>query len=346
MTLLLKQKTKLLQIKSNDFSRKHLGCIVNKIKIKFISSSLLMCLFFCSLFFSQNVIAQSYGDTVVFGDSDEYSFDYTLVCSGDGTTALLTVDFTAPPPGNVPQVHLGGGNFFGMQGPNPYTYTFTGLTDCDFYFQFWIAYAGGLYSSEFYDPTSLPLPVELINFSVSKDGARAATLEWSTASEINSDYFGVERSVDGINWENIDQVRAEGYSFAELSYTYVDSGLALGSRANEVFYYRLKLTDLDGSYEYSKIRSIEFTNNDKKIAIYPNPTLKYINVDLKDLDRRGEGLVQLALYDDSGREVMIKEVNDSQTELIDMTNLPAATYYFIIKQGIETIYYTSITKVD
>ena len=345
MTLQNLHKTKFQKIFPGSFDRKHLRGIVNEIRTSFIGSSMMICLFSFALFFSQNAQAQSYGDSVVFGDSNQYGFDYTLVCSGDGTTALLTVDFTSPPPGNVPQIHLGGGNFVSLTGPNPYTYTFTGLTGCDFSFQFWIAYEGGLYSSDFMDPSNTALPINLISFSATKSGPKSTSLEWHTASEINSDYFGVERSVDGTNWESIDQIRARGNSYEELSYSYLDSDLPLDHISDVVFYYRLRMTDLDGTYEYSKMVSVEYGNNARKISVYPNPTSDYINVDLRDIDTETGEIVQLILYSDSGSEVMTKEVNDTDIELIDVSDLPSGTYFVIMKQGRETIFQTNITKV-
>lgn len=339
------QKNELQQKIPKSSNRKHRRCIVNEISTKLSRISMMICLFSFALFFSQNAHAQSYSDSVIFGDMNQYSFDYTIECSGDGTTALLTVDFTAPPPGNVPQIHLGGGSFVGMTGPNPYTYTFTGLTDCDFSFQFWIAYDGGLYAPDFMDPSNTPLPIELISISATESGPRTASLAWFTASEINSDYFGIERSINGTDWETIGKVAAGGNSYAMLSYRYLDSDLPLDNRSDESFYYRLKMTDLDGTYEYSSITSLEFKNKANKISVYPNPTLNFINVDLKDINTQAGGEIQLFIYNDSGSEVMIKKVTDNDTALIDVSNLPSGTYFVVIKQGSETIYHTNITKV-
>lgn len=347
MTSLNLQKTELQPIFPNSFNGNYLRYIINQSSSKLLGSSMMICLFSFALFFTQNAMAQEYSDSVVFGDSDEYAFDYTIVCSGDGTTATVTADFTLPPDGLVPQIHLGGGVFVGMAGPNPYTYTITGLTGCEFSFQFWMAYAGGLYSSEFLTPTNAPnaLPIELISISATKSGSRTTNLEWHTATEINSDYFGVERSIDGSNWKSIDQVRAQGNSYTNLSYTYLDSDLSLGNKSEVVFYYRLKMTDLDGTYEYSDITSVEFGNRTNRISVFPNPTSNFINVNLKDIYGQTDGAIQLVLYNDSGNEVMIKKIDDTDIESVDVTDLPSGTYFVVITQGRETLYQSSIVKI-
>lgn len=344
MSILSLQKEQVQKTCNKGISPKCVSSFVREISTKVLGSSLIICLFSLALFSSHSVAAQTYGDNVVFGDMNQYSFDYTIVCSADGTTALLTVDFSAPPPGNVPQIHLGGGNFVGLTGPNPYTYTFTGLTGCDFFFQFWIAYEGGLYSSPFMDPTNTTsLPIELSSFFATKAGFKTTLLEWYTVSEINSDYFGVERSADGHNWQELHKVRAGGTSYRQLAYEYLDADIRFDNRAEVVFYYRLKMTDLDGTYEYSAISSVQFDNNTRQVAVYPNPAVDYINVNLSGVDQRANGEVVLTLYNDSGSEVLVRNVD--KADQIDVTDLPSGAYYLVIQQGSETIHQASVTKV-
>ena len=335
----------LLPTRPNSFNTELFRFTFKKLNAKLVSSSMMICLVCFAFCFGHNAHAQEYSGSAIFGDSNEYSFDYTIVCSQDGTTALVTADFTAPPPGLVPQIHLGGGSFVGMAGPNPYTYTITGLTGCDFSFQFWMAYAGGLYSSDFLDPSNAPnaLPVELISISAAKSGFRTVVLEWLTATEINSDYFDIQRSIDFTSWESVDQVRAKGNSYTNLSYSYTDSDLPLDNRSDVVFYYRLKMIDIDGSYEYSIMTSVQFENYSDKISVYPNPALNYINVDYKEIDSQNEA-VQIFLYNELGNQVKVKNVNDRSAESIDVSDLPSGAYFLVVKQGIETIYSTTITK--
>lgn len=98
-----------------------------------------------------------------------------------------------------------------------------------------------------------PLPVELLYFDGRLNKNKKVDLTWATASEINNDYFNIERSQDGKNWETIDRVEGAGNSNQKLNYQTKDSNPYEG-----VSYYRLKQTDFDGSFEYSNIVSINY----------------------------------------------------------------------------------------
>jgi hypothetical protein len=91
------------------------------------------------------------------------------------------------------------------------------------------------------------LPIELIAFEayLIPDGVR---LDWQTASEQNSSYFEVNRSVDGVNWSAIGQVTAAGTSLEELNYTFSDLEAPYGG-----LYYQLLQVDADGTEENSPV---------------------------------------------------------------------------------------------
>jgi len=118
---------------------------------------------------------------------------------------------------------------------------------------------------------SRPLPVELIDFNGECQGMNAV-ISWITASEANNDYFMVERSTDAINWKNIGTVDGAGNSAGKLNYVYTDT-----QPNNEIFYYRLKQTDLDGKFEYSKYVVVaDCINEISELVIYPNPAQEII----------------------------------------------------------------------
>lgn len=99
-----------------------------------------------------------------------------------------------------------------------------------------------------------PLPVELTEFSAQLI-KHQVHLTWQTATEINNDYFEVERSIDGFEWETIDRIKGAGNSTVILNYTTLDRHPKTG-----VSYYRLKQTDYDGTFAYSHIESINNEN--------------------------------------------------------------------------------------
>jgi hypothetical protein len=112
----------------------------------------------------------------------------------------------------------------------------------------------------------LPLPIELLEFK-GECNHQNIELKWVTASEINNDYFSIERSIDGINWLLISKVNGMGNSSSIKNYSYTDI-----RQYHDISYYRLKQTDFDGEFKYSAIIAIKKCEEEiNELAIYPNP---------------------------------------------------------------------------
>ncbi|MBK7633549.1 MAG: hypothetical protein IPJ13_04055 [Saprospiraceae bacterium] len=125
---------------------------------------------------------------------------------------------------------------------------------------------------------SIPPITFISSFSATKYSERASKLDWKTSSEINSAYFGIERSRDGDTWETIGKVAAAGNSHTELIYEYIDDNLPFSRTADQIYYYRLRLTDQDGSHKYSEIKAVNFSRKSSDgIAIYPNPAIQMVH---------------------------------------------------------------------
>ncbi len=190
-----------------------------------------------------------------------------------------------------------------------------------------------------------PLPITLKSFDAIKHSASSAKLDWTTSKEVNSDYFGIERSIDGSTWDEIARVKAAGDSNVDIAYDYIDDRLPLSRTNGQVFYYRLRMTDLDGAFKYSDVRGVNF---DKQalgpISIYPNPTTEIVNIDLSEVVME-DGDVYVSVYDMSGRLVMTKQIIGSGIELIKVDQLPSDAYNFIIRQG-EQIHQQRVIKID
>lgn len=108
------------------------------------------------------------------------------------------------------------------------------------------------------------LPVTLIAFS-GRQREDQIELNWVTASEKNFDYFLVERSADGKNYNSIATLKGKGSSTVGANYLITDEKPFAG-----VSYYRLKSVDVDGAFEYSKTISVEYSH-EFKVWVYPNP---------------------------------------------------------------------------
>ncbi len=125
--------------------------------------------------------------------------------------------------------------------------------------------------STFSDFTGLgngtPLPISLLDFNA-YPVLEQVEIVWTTATEINNDYFTIERSKDGITFEELMKVQGAGNSNQILNYKELDSNPFEGTS-----FYRLKQTDFDGTYTYSDIRVVNFNHvaSNSSINVYPNP---------------------------------------------------------------------------
>jgi hypothetical protein len=140
------------------------------------------------------------------------------------------------------------------------SYTGTG------YFQIWAKTIYGGPTSAYLDDVSIfesvpvHLPIELLYFKGSEYNSDNI-LHWSTASENNNDYFTIEKTKDGIDWEVVNREHGAGNSSNQLYYSSADENIE-----SIINYYRLKQTDYDGKFKYSEIISIDNrVNKDKQI---------------------------------------------------------------------------------
>ena len=111
-----------------------------------------------------------------------------------------------------------------------------------------------------------PLPVSLVSFEALKQNNKVL-LQWTTSNEVNSGRFIVERSGDGIHYIPVGNVPAKntaGNNYYGLTDPAPMSGLN---------YYRLKMVDRDGAFQYSPVRKINFNNDGDDITLYPNPVV-------------------------------------------------------------------------
>jgi len=144
-----------------------------------------------------------------------------------------------------------------------------------------------------------PLPVSLINFNAKKNDF-TTVLSWSTLSETNNDFFTIERTLDGVNFTEIDKLKGAGNHNGILNYSSLDTNPANGKN-----YYRLKQTDFDGKFEYSKLVMVEFEGiiSEKSISVYPNPNNgNNINVSISGVQNKS--LIALRLSNSKGAEVL------------------------------------------
>ena len=171
-----------------------------------------------------------------------------------------------------------------------------------------------------------PLPIELVSFTCNLINTKKVELNWTTATELNTDYFSIERSSDGITFESIGKLNSAGNSSNILNYSLTDE-FAL----KDVSYYRLKSVDLNGSYKYSEICSVTNYNSSSGIIIYPNPTNGSITVDCnQSISLKTDAL---SLKDITGKAIEVSIMSINNKFIIDMSILQPGMYFIEVMFG-------------
>ena len=145
---------------------------------------------------------------------------------------------------------------------------------------------------ELYEIVNVSLPVEMLYF----EGIGYETtnlLKWATASEQNSNYFSIERSVDGYDWREVGKKESAGNSNEMIEYSYVDL-----FTNNSVVYYRLQQYDFDGQYKTYGPIVISNYQTDKKIV-------KYVNLLGQEVDVDSKGVI-VEIYEDGTMRKIIR----------------------------------------
>jgi hypothetical protein len=167
---------------------------------------------------------------------------------------------------------------------------------------------------------SPPVPVELISFTGEVIGADAH-IKWQTASELNSDYFIVEKSLDGKNYTFVQNITAAGNSSEILDYMIIDPNMEEGN-----VYYRLTQFDFNGAYEVFDPIVLNKADGQGRIKVSPNPTSDVVNVNIPASKYNGE----LVILDLAGKQVFSTNVNanvNATSVDIDVAALPKGMYY-------------------
>lgn len=136
----------------------------------------------------------------------------------------------------------------------------------------------------------LPLPVGFSAWDAVSAG-NEIRLAWTTENETNNDYFAVQRSGDGLVWETLGLIEGAGTTSQAQNYSFTDQSPVEG-----INYYRLMQVDNNGQYEFSPIRSVNYSSS-TKYQISPNPTKAYAFV----TDNGPVKITSVELIDQVGR---------------------------------------------
>ena len=153
-----------------------------------------------------------------------------------------------------------------------------------------------------------PLPIKLLYFTaLYNKHTKNVDLDWATSSEVNNDFFSVEKSSNGIDFGLVVTVPGAGNSSVKLYYEAIDTDPLLG-----VSYYRLKQTDYDLEYEYSDIVAVNVLQG-LKFSIRPNPATDYLEITFGEIANNTVFVMtpdyqaEMKVYDARGKVVYEKK---------------------------------------
>jgi hypothetical protein len=176
-----------------------------------------------------------------------------------------------------------------------------------------------------------PLPIELTNFTAEQDG-EVVKVNWQTASEVNNDYFTIERSVDGINFEAIATLKGAGNSSVALDYTIDDSKPVRGKS-----FYRLMQTDYDGKFEIFDPVSVNVDGSGEAfriVSVGPNPFTDLLRINYESDGKRS---ILVQIYSVSGvgvkQQYLDVDLGSGQVLLNDLGDLVAGMYFLKIENA-------------
>lgn len=166
------------------------------------------------------------------------------------------------------------------------------------------------------DNDNTPLPVEILSFNATPN-ANFIDVIWSTSSHRNTDYFEIQRSIDGKIFDVLGSVSADGNSNVIKNYLFEDIDI----KKNQLYYYRLKMVDFDGFTDYSTIQTAVISN-EFPILIYPNPTNDLINLN---------GLPNNSIVEIRNiNGLLVKSVITKEKSKIDLKDLTSGVYFIQI----------------
>jgi Secretion system C-terminal sorting domain len=176
-----------------------------------------------------------------------------------------------------------------------------------------------------------PLPVTLVFFKVGEVNEAGIELMWATASEKNFDYFVVETSNDGMEFNEIARVQGHGTTDVRHDYNYVVSNPVVGKS-----YFRLTSVDFDGYTEVFNVVSTVYETA-KSMSVFPNPVVdSKVNINFNFVPSND---VTVSISDLTGMEVVRLQINGTEN-LLNLTLEPGT---YLVK--VSSAEYSGVNRV-
>jgi len=179
------------------------------------------------------------------------------------------------------------------------------------------------------EPAAGTLPIILTALKGSYANG-VSSLTWSTLQESNSSHFDIERSSDGVNFTAIGKTDAKGVSDKQTNYAFNDIRVNPGTN-----YYRLKLVDKDGLYQYSNVVALSVSIKGTNVTgIYPNPFTDKVNIAVSS---EVNTQASISLFDNAGKLLakQVSTINKGANNVVlqNLDNLARGFYIIKVQVG-------------
>jgi len=257
------------------------------------------------------------------------SYDLELTANVVADNTVKRVVFTAGT--DEEEISAGGGNNFLPQGS--VSFTFTVEVDCP---PFEPSISASIYGyanngngnninnscggdNGTAIPGGGPLPVELISFTAALTDQEDVLVEWLTASEENNDYFELQHSINGRDFESIAKIEGNGTTDKMQYYKYVDNAPERGNN-----YYRIKQVDFDGKFELFDMAVVKIDAS-TKFKVFPSQTYAQVVFETPNISEKDQ---IISIYNDAGVLFKSSILRMGEYKLVfDVQDFPSGIYF-------------------
>jgi hypothetical protein len=177
------------------------------------------------------------------------------------------------------------------------------------------------FSLTYYYCNTVLLSTTITDLTASKQNDKTIKLSWTTQNELANRIYVIQKSDDGINFNETDSIRS---IIENISSDYSDNYFISPSDRNTI-YFRLKIIDENGDVNYSEIRMVHLDENDPGIYLYPNPSNSFININFNGIP----GNWQTDVFADNGQLIQRNYFANANSAHINFISKPASGVYFI-----------------
>jgi hypothetical protein len=160
---------------------------------------------------------------------------------------------------------------------------------------------------------STTLPITLVSFTAEKINTDKVKLQWTGTNEINTSAFIVQRSTNGSVYDDVGSIASAGSG--DNHYSFINA--TTGTQQN--YFYRLKIVDQDGKFQYSNIVHLNFSGTREKLSVFPNPANDMITIN-------SSRALPAHISNMSG--VVVKSINlINGSQILNVKNLVPGVYF-------------------